>query len=164
MRRSLWLLSLVTFASWGCDKSTVPVADNGYRQQFLTNSLDATPSTIAAVLQQDSWESPVTVVGRIYGGDQNPFDAKSASFTVVERPEAGHDHEDPSDCVFCKRKLADGAMAVVKLVDPNGKPISQSADQLLGLKKNQDVIVQGKPSKVGDLLVIAADKIQIVSR
>lgn len=164
MRRSLWLLSLVTLVSWGCDTTTAPVADDGYRQQFLTNSLDTTPSTIAAVLQQESWESPVTVVGRIYGGDQNPFDANSASFTVVERPEAGHDHEDPSDCVFCKRKLADAAMAVVKLVDSAGKPIPQAADQLLGLKKNQDVIVHGKPSKVGDLLVIAADKIQILDR
>jgi hypothetical protein len=163
MKRSLMLLSLVVLVSWGCNKPPAPIADDGYRQQFMTNALDTTPSTIADVLKQESWESSVTVVGRIYGGDQDPFDAKTASFTIVERPEAGHDHEDPSDCVFCKRKLAESAMAVVKLVDKEGKPIPQPANQLLGLKKNQDIVVRGTPSRVGDLLVIAAEKIQSVN-
>jgi hypothetical protein len=143
----------------GCGPQVDPRIEQ-LRHQVLTTSLNAQPSTIAATLSALAPDSEVTVAGRIYGGDATAFDPAKASFSIIDLPEPGHRHDDPGDCPFCKHKLADAAMAIVQISGADGNPIDIAADKLLGLSKNEDVIVSGRASKVGDLLMIQAGSVQ----
>jgi len=120
-------------------------------------SLKATYSTF-----QD--EQQVTVAGRIYAESISPFDPQESSFTVIELPKPGHNHEDPGDCPFCKRELRNAKFAIVKVVDETGRTLPNSADKLLGLKKNQDVVVSGSARMVGDTLVVQASNLHLLNQ
>lgn len=102
------------------------------------------------------------VAGKIYGGDVPAFDADNASFTIIELPEPGHDHEDPGDCVFCKRKLDEAEMAVVHLVDDSNNVIEIPANRLLDLKPGQNILAKGKIGVVGDMLVVRATQLRVM--
>jgi hypothetical protein len=104
----------------------------------------------------------VTVAGRIYAQGMSPFDPKESVFTIMELPKPGHNHEDPGDCPFCLREIQNAKIAIVRVVDSSGKTFPQPADKLLGLIKNQDIVVQGKASQVGDTLVIDLQSMHIL--
>lgn len=145
----------------GCNSEDPRVAK--LQQQYLGESLPSTAMSLASLKDQSEEMNEVTVVGRIHGGDLDAFDAKKASFVLTELPDVGHSHDDPNDCPFCKQKLANAAMAVVNLVDESGKDIEIPADKLLGLAKNQDVVVTGTSTRVDDLLVIVASRVTPVA-
>lgn len=115
----------------------------------------------------------VVLVGRI-GGMPNvwpdshpdfPWYGGQASFFLVDSKIAAqfashakaHGGE---DCAFC-RQLAERnahAIAVVNLVDPQGKIIKIDARELLGLKEGQTVVIRGRARLLaGTMLVVDAD-------
>ena len=148
----------------GCGKQEDPrVAE--FRQRVLVTSVAMEPSSIAATLAKPDLTSngEVTIAGRIYGGKTKPFEDGEASFSLIELPEPGHNHDDPGDCPFCKHKLDEAAMAMVQICDSAGKPVNIAADKLLGLTEKQDIAVSGHAKKVGDLLLIEATTIQVLS-
>ncbi|HBE71675.1 MAG TPA: hypothetical protein DDW52_26325 [Planctomycetaceae bacterium] len=145
----------------GCSSEDPRLAE--LQSQYLGQSLPSTATSLAALAAEPEAMNEVTVVGRIHGGDLDAFDSDKASFVLTELPDVGHSHDDPNDCPFCKQKLANAAMAVVNLVDESGKEIEVPADKLLGLEKNQDVVVTGTSSRVDDLLVIVASRVTPVA-
>jgi hypothetical protein len=160
------LIGLVVLA--GCGKPQSPLVEK-YRTEFLTSELAGTPMAIDAVLGMGHLDQPsdnkiLIIVGRIYGGSLPAFDPVKASFTIIDLPEPGHDHEDPGDCVFCKRKLEDAEMAVVHLVDKNLETIDIPADQLLGLETGMNIMAKGKVRRVGEMLIIQATQICVMDK
>jgi hypothetical protein len=150
----------------GCGPAVSPIAEK-YKAQLLQQELDGQITSIQHALaagtdDETASDEPLIVVGKIYGGDLPAFDAEKASFTIIELPEPGHDHEDPGDCVFCKRKLENAEMAVVHLVDENEAEIEIPADQLLGLMSGMNILAMGHVERVGDMLVVKAKQISIL--
>ena len=147
----------------GCGRKEDPRLAH-WQQQLLTSTCPQNPLSIASVSNSAALADEVTLAGRIYGGKQSPFDPDSASFTIIELPEPGHDHDDPGDCPFCKRKADNAAMAVVQVLDESGAPIAMPADKLLGLKQSQDVVVTGVPVRIGEILMLNASAVHVLDK
>mgnify|MGYP001164626519 CR=1 FL=1 len=103
------------------------------------------------------------VIGRVYAGDLEPWDAGKASFLLAELPAEGHgDGHDADNCPFCKRRAAQAPTAIVQFLDERGKVIAHDARQLFDLQKNDVVTVRGRAVR-GELnsLVVTADAIYV---
>lgn len=149
----------------GCSQSgsTVSPVAAAIQKKLLTNAKPQLISSLKATYDSESTGQELTVAGRIYAEGMSPFDSKEAIFTIVELPKPGHLNEDPGECPFCRRDLKNAKMAIVQVVDEKGKPYPQSADALLGLKKNQDLVVSGKSSRLGDIMIIQPSSLYILS-
>jgi hypothetical protein len=119
----------------------------------------------------------VVLVGQI-GGMPNvwsdthpnfPWYAGQASFFLVDSKIAeqfashakAHGGE---DCAFCRQLAARNAhaVAVVNLVDAQGKILEIDARELMGLKERQTVVIRGKAQLLaGAMLVVDADGIYV---
>lgn len=133
------------------------------RQKILTDPLPTDVISLAEANAEFEEGTEVRVVGRIFANGMSPFDGESAAFNLIELPKPGHNHEDPGDCPFCKRDLENAATAVVQVVDDSGQVLKTSAEKLLGLEKNQDIVVEGETTKVGDLLIVNTSSVHILS-
>lgn len=145
----------------GCGAPEVDTAKLG--QDYLTDSLPTDVRSLAEAHSGFEDGMEVCVAGRIFANLMSPFDPESAAFNLIELPKPGHDHENPGDCPFCKREMENAATAIVQLEDENGEVLKYSADQLLGLSENQDVVVQGLASKIGDIMIISAKSVHRLS-
>lgn len=134
------------------------------RSKILADQHSGDVLSLAQANAGDANGAQVQVVGRIFAADMSPFDAKTAAFNLIELPKPGHDHENPGDCPFCKRDMENAATAIVQIVDDKGEVLGISAETMLGLKRNQDIVVQGATSKVGEFLVLTASSIHILSK
>ena len=158
--------AVVCLASSGCGtgSSTAnnPAAEQMARQ-VLAADLPEGVTSLADSYANFSEGQNVVVAGRIFASIASPFAEDTASFNVIELPKPGHDHETPGDCPFCKREMENAATAIVEIVDEDGAVIAGSAERLLGLKKNQDVVVVGTASMVGEIMVIRARSLHVLS-
>lgn len=156
-------LALFCLGSLGCKPAANPMVD-ATRARVISSVQPSDPASLVSTYENFKGDDEeVTVVGRIFALGMDAFDRESATFNLTELPEPGHNHDDPGDCPFCKRKLENAATALVQIVDDSGEAISQPADGLLGLEKNQDVVVSGTATKVGDLMIITANSIHVLS-
>lgn len=156
------LTALVALPLTGCGPAT-PSVDLGLREKLL---LEQSPTEIASLAESYAAfqpEASLVAAGRIFADKVSPFAPDTASFSLIELPKPGHDHENPGDCPFCKREMENAATAIVEMVDESGQVISGSAEQLLGLRKNQDVVVVGTATMVGEVMVIRARSLHLLS-
>jgi len=103
---------------------------------------------------------PVTLVGRIDAGDLEPFEQGKATFVLSEMPDPEHAGGDPDhadNCPFCKRRLQNAPKAVVRFLDEGGEVIAEDARQLLGVEKQDVVIVSGSGHFQPDLDTLLID-------
>lgn len=133
------------------------------QNQILELQMPANVASLADSYAAFEEGKSVTLVGRVFSSLGSPFDPEVASFNLIELPKPGHNHDDPGDCPFCKREMENAATAIVQIVDASGQVMRPSAEKLLGLSKNQDIVVVGKVSKVGELLIVNARTIHILS-
>ena len=104
----------------------------------------------------------VVVVGRI-GGAAEPFLDGYAGFTIVDASvkHCGELHDDgcPTPWDFCcsPPEELDGARALVKLVDAQGRTVKGDAQALVPVKELNTVVVRGKARRdeAGNLTVEA---------
>lgn len=134
------------------------------RNKILADQHTGDVLSLAQANASDADGAQVQVVGRIFAADMSPFDAKTAAFNLIELPKPGHDHENPGDCPFCKREMENAATAIVQIVDDKGEVLGTSAETMLDLKRNQDIVVQGETSKIGEFLVLTASSIHVLSK
>jgi hypothetical protein len=102
----------------------------------------------------------VTIRGKIAAGDFDPFEANKSIFTITELPAESHEGEpghDADNCPFCKRRAKDAPMALVRISDEQGNLFPFSAANILGLRKDQVVIVQGQAEYKSDLDLFTID-------
>jgi len=146
----------------GCDPPASPQAEQ-HRKRLLVDTIAGTPISLADALAAGDSEQEFVLAGKIFAGDMSPFAPDHASFTIVELPEPGHSHQDPSNCAFCRRKLSNSSMAVIELVDEQSATIEMPADELLGLNSQMSVMVKGKTKRVGDVLIVQATALHILN-
>ena len=120
----------------------------------------------------------VTLVGQI-GGMPNPWKEthpdfpwykNQATFFLLDTKLASQfahhakHHGGSHDCAFCQNLAAKNAhaVAVVNLVDEDGKILKADARDLMGLQEKQTVVVRGRAELLGgQMLVIHADGIHV---
>jgi hypothetical protein len=166
-RQQLKLLGVWACASslplaTGCGDAQAEAYDE-VRRRVLLKELPNDVSSLAATHLAFEEGKQVRVVGRIFSALGSPFHPDVASFNLIELPKPGHNHDDPGDCPFCKRDMENATTAVVQIVDEAGNVLKPSADKLLGLSKNQDIVVDGTATKVGDIMMVSAKAIHILS-
>ncbi len=154
-----WGLPLTT----GCGDAQSRAFDE-IRRKLLVEDLPPRTLSLAEAYAAFEEGQQVAVVGRIFSTLGSPFDRDTAAFNLIELPKPGHSHDDPNDCPFCKRDLENAASAIVQVLDASGQVLKASADKLLGLSKNQDVVVAGFVSKVGDFMLISARLMHVLSQ
>ncbi len=114
-----------------------------------------------------------SVVGHI-GGLANPwettqrdfpFDTTQAVFfladpqAVIENEASGHSHAPGEECAFCAAHAADNSdkLAMVQLVDQNGKVLAVDVRKLFDIKEKDTVVVSGSARITeGGMMVIQA--------
>ena len=157
----LFLLAVVS----GCNKVDARVSS--LRQQLMLAEEPAGAASIADTRDrfqaEQQPEHDVVVMGRINAGDFEPWADGQASFLLAEALPAS-DHaatpgHDPATCPFCRRRAekAGNATARVQFRDAKGEILPIDARELLGVKKDQVVVVRGKGhvDKLGVLVVSA---------
>ncbi len=119
---------------------------------------------VAEARQADAEE--VTVVGRV-GGSPNPFVEGMAAFTIVDPkiPSCAGEEGCPTPWDYCCTldQVKDG-IAMVKVVDSQGKPVAADAKKLLGIQELSMVVVRGEAQRdeQGNLTVLT-DKVYVKS-
>ncbi len=94
------------------------------------------------------------LVGRVGGGDDDPFVDGKAAFVVSELPAHGHSHgpgQSDDDCPFCKHRAAHAAWAAVQFVDEQGQVVPIDARTLFGMAKGTVVVIRGRGEVSGEL-------------
>lgn len=111
---------------------------------------------VFTMLTEAGERSEVTLVGRIpkqLSQGLSPWGENESTFVVVESTKddesahAGPGH-DPDNCPFCKRRREEGkstvnSLALIQIVDDEGKVLPNDPRSLLGIKENQVVVARG---------------------
>lgn len=150
---SLW-------AAVGCQRSTegTPVAAAaGSAFVLATEPAAAVPVGTARESANDGEE--VVVLGLV-GGSTKPFVEGLAAFTIVDPkvPYCAEEEGCPTPWDYCcQTDAVKQNIATVKLVDTNGKPVSQGARELLPVKELSTIVVKGiaKRDDQGNLTIAA---------
>ena len=153
-------LTLIAFT--GCEPAVDPKLLE-LKKQFVVAEEPASPLTIEAAIQEIANQPEVTLVGRINAGSSEPFDAGQATMVLSEVPDPGHNH-DPGDCPFCKRRAENAKSCIVRFLDQDGNVIKHGAQQLLGVSKDQDVVVKGRGVFLPEVDVLQVDATAVYVR
>lgn len=161
----------------GCSQqSAVDQESAVIRKQLLVQQLPGESSTISAarlmVLEKKASGEPVELVitGNIDANGHDPWETDQSAFAVTDasdefvRVAKAHNHDD-GDCPFCKHKSDPNQfMAVVQVVDDQGKVLPRSAKGLLGLKTKQTIVIQGQGTlNEQDMLVVVPKAIYLAN-
>lgn len=152
----------------GCGGSAVDPQVEALRSALLVSSRPSDGLSIQEAKEAVA-DIPAEIVlnAQVTSGEYAYWESQSAAFAVSEVLEDdGHGGEghDPSNCPFCKRRLAElkDRRAMVKIVDESGEVIPMDARKLLGIEENQRIVLQGaaQVDKAGNL-VMAAERVFI---
>lgn len=144
----------------GCGEATGP-AQSAADSKFLLTAEPAGAQDVKAARAAVNDGDEVVVVGRI-GGEEDPWVAGAAAFSIVDRSlkpcneRPGDNCEKPWD-YCCDTDLLPSHRVLVKVVDANGKLVSTDARKLLAVKELETVVVRGKAQKdeAGNVTVLA---------
>lgn len=166
---SCGLLSLALLISCGCGQSTVAdvkldPALAAHRDKVLLIDEPADAVGILELRDAKPADTEVVVFGRV-GGVADPWTRDKASFvisdpTLASAEEHGHtgSNGEACNCPFCvaNRKPADG-IAIVEVVDQDGKVMPFDARRLLGVAVDETIVVRGRArvDGLGNLVVAA---------
>jgi hypothetical protein len=158
----LWTgLTLAAVLATGCTKSNEPADQKGGATTpdaaYLLVEMPADAQAVEQARKVSQDDEVVAVEGRI-GGSAKPFVDGIAAFTIVD-PKLQWCAEDegcPTPWDYCCADKA-GKTAMVKVVGPDGQPVSKDARELLGVKELSKVVVRGKAQRddQGNLTVLA---------
>lgn len=124
------------------------------RKELLKSSPPAGAVLIAQAKRTLPTEPRVVISGWIGGGEISPWREGLAEFVITEAlpDEHGHRHKpgEGDDCPFCRRRFKlQEVLAVVQIVDANGRPLTIDAREILGAKDGALVYVEG-PARVDE--------------
>ncbi len=155
-------LVVLALGSLGCESKVAIQPTTGGAQtssSYLVQNepAGAVPVGEARAKVEDGQE--VTLVGLI-GGSSKPFVDGLAAFTIVDPkvPYCADEEGCPTPWDYCcETDAVKENIATVKIVDDAGKPVSQSARDLLNVKELSTVVVKGKAKRDdnGNLTVAA---------
>jgi hypothetical protein len=143
---------------------------NNESEQETTNvdgslyQLTAEPAGAISILELRSGakdNDEVVVVGRI-GGSRQPWIKGLSAFTMMDTsfPPCNELPEDqcPTPWDYCCEAELPTKQTLIKVVDNEGQPLEVGAQELLGLKELQTIVVQGKVQldQAGNMSVLAS--------
>ena len=148
----------VSFCLLGCngsDRTETPSASSLY--VATTEPTGAIP--VGNARQTAKTNEQITLVGHI-GGSDKPFVDGVAAFTIVDPKvaycAAAEGCPTPWD-YCCQQNEVKENIATIKVVDANGKLVSQDAKKLLGVKELSLVVAEGTTQRdeEGNLVLLA---------
>jgi hypothetical protein len=170
--RTILLIAIATTIFTGCG----PTADISSeilakREMILLNEEPDGALGVVEAKEAIKAGENIVLIGRIGAGEHSPWESGKASFMVAdpaELIEAGVDHahaegHDHANCPYCnKGKKVTDALAIVQIVDDNGKVLPIDARELLNVDEDQLVVVKGK-GQIDELgyLVVSAEGIYV---
>jgi hypothetical protein len=153
---------IATMFGLGCDNAANQKL-RVLRTHFVLAAEPPAPVSIESAIADIAEKPDVTILGRINAGTSEPFDPSQATMVLSEAPDPAHNH-DPGDCPFCKRRLENAKSCIVRFLDENGEVIKQDAQKLLGVAKDQDVVVTGHATYLTKLDILQVDATGIYIR
>ena len=163
MSRSLLLAfaALIgSLASLGCGQrgANTHAGVSSGDARYLLSAEPAQAIGVVDFKEQAKSGDTVTVVGRIGGGVKPWIEGRSA-FLLVDSgaPLPCADDQCGPDCQHCAQEIAE-CTTVVKFVDDQGKTLAVDSRELLGIKEEDDVVVQGiaKRDEAGNVALVAS--------
>jgi hypothetical protein len=160
------IASLLAVSIAGCSNEQAPstAAQATPDAAYVTSSEPQGAVDVGNARKDVQDQDEVVLVGRI-GGSEKPFVDGIAAFTIVDAKvphcSAEEGCETPWD-YCCEQDAVKDNIATVKVVDAQGKAVSQDARQLLGVKELNMVVVHGKAQRDADgNLSLLADKVYV---
>lgn len=132
-------LFLFAFAFAGCAK--FDAGSVAADPRFLLPAAPASSVGVNELKEKVKSGDQVSVSGRV-GGGVKPWIEGRAAFVLVDSYAPLPSAECGPDCPHCAAEIAASSM-VVKFLDENGKTIAVDSRQLLGVKEEEEVIVNG---------------------
>lgn len=134
----------------GCSRQEDSVAQvNATGSSFVSKTEPSGAIPVGAARSEAKNDTPLVMVGHI-GGSEKPFIDGLAAFTIVDPkvPYCAPDEGCPTPWDYCcEQNDVKDNIAMVKLVDANGNPVSGDAKALLGVKELSLVVVEGKAQR-----------------
>lgn len=156
-----WAIILIVIASLsGCKKNGDQVDSTIDGSIYQLTSEPAGAISVMELRASGKNDDAIVIHGRI-GGAQ-PWIKGLSAFTLVDSSFRAcneiPDDECPTPWDYCCEPDLSSKTALVKVVDQQGQPLEVGAQQLLGLKELQSVVVQGKLQldSAGNLSVLAS--------
>jgi len=159
----------LTLTTYGCGsgepvETTTPGSGptSGPDSKFIMTSepVGAVPVGEARTSVKDKDE--IVLVGRI-GGSVKPFVDGVAAFTIVDSkvPYCAKEEGCPTPWDYCcEQNQVKDNIAMVKIVDADGNPVTKDARELLGVKELTTVVIHGKAKRDADgNLTVNADQV-----
>ena len=164
MKFCLYLATVASvLVTLGCsnskDSDSEGMSSDSMGEQYLATIEPSDSKSVGEARQMTKDGERVAVVGHI-GGSAEPFVQGLAAFTIVD-PKVEYCQPDegcPTPWDYCcKQNEVKDNIATVKIIDEQGKPVSQDARRLLGVKELALVVVEGiaKRDDQGNLTVNA---------
>lgn len=154
---------LIMAVTWtvGCSDPAAPTAQNravsSPDANYLLADEPADVRGVAQARQESQNDEVVAVEGRI-GGVEKPFVDGIAAFTLIDTKLHWCADEEgcPTPWDYCCSDKT-GKLAAVRIVGPDGQPVSTDARELLGVKELSKVVVHGaaKRDDQGNLTILA---------
>ena len=153
----------------GCSQESSPSATTATStptpaidgSQFILNEEPSEAATVIEAREKSEDGEDVVLVGRI-GGSVNPWIEGRAAFSIVDQSLKACSDIPGDECKIpwdycCETQKLPTAMAFVKFVGDDGRPLKADARELLSLKELQTVVVRGKAKRdeAGNLTVLA---------
>lgn len=144
MARSILAMLVLLVSAIGCARSD-PSPSASVDPRYLMSSAPASSIGVLDLKEKGKSGEQVAVTGRI-GGGVKPWIEGRAAFLLVDHTAPWPSAECGPDCPHCAQELAAASM-VVKFVDDQGKTIAIDSRQLLGVKDEDEVVVNGVASR-----------------
>jgi len=156
----------LSFITIGCGSSDVTTLSNADRVEFGSHFMaESEPSgaiRVGEAREKTLDGQEVTLIGLI-GGSSKPFVEGLAAFTIVDPkvPCCAADEGCPTPWDYCcETDAVKENIAMVKIVDDSGRPVTQDARDFLSVKELSTVVVKGKAERDDQgNLTVAANKI-----
>lgn len=161
----------ILFLIQGCGETVDPQVAK-YRQALLLTQEISGPVTIEdarkEIADKQTDKQEVILVGRVGSKGLPEWWMKGKAMLVVSEGmegshyNAGADH-DPQSCPFCRWKWkTEDSLAIINFVDKEGKIIPVDSPTLLGVKKDDVVVLRGVAElNESGFLEVAADGVYI---
>jgi hypothetical protein len=160
-------LSLVVVGLLGCsgghnESQSVGADPSGQSSRYVVSTEPSGAIAVGDARQSVQDKDEIVLVGRV-GGSSNPFVDGIAAFTIVDLkvPHCAADEGCPTPWDYCcTQDQVKGNIAMVKVVDEQGKPVAEDARQLLGVEALDAVVIHGKATRDADgNLALLADQV-----
>ena len=163
---SFAIAGLIGASVVGCnsDNAPSPAVQASPDATYVTTSEPQGAVAVGNARKEVKNVQEVVLVGRI-GGSEKPFVDGIAAFTIVDAKVPHCSAEEgcatPWD-YCCEQDEVKDNIAMVKVVDAQGKAVSQDARALLGVKELNMVVVRGKAQRDADgNLALLADQVYV---